>query len=475
MSIRFAGVTALAAVLLGGCTTVGPDYALPAGAAIRLPAANGAFAGTAGNAVSSEAVIDHWWQLFDDPVLEQLVDEALVTNTDLRVAAANLARAEAIDSEAAAAGHPRLVASAAVERTQLSGESYLLPVRLPDMNVADVGTTVAYQVDLVGRLRRASEAATADREATAAALEVARITVIADVARAYVAACAAGYERATALALVGTQESTLSVVSRLADAGRGTDIDVTRARALLDQQRAVLPTYDARQRAALYRLAVLTGKPPTEFPGVVAACAELPRVSRTIPVGDGAALLRRRPDVRQAERMLASATARIGVATAALYPSISIGLGGGSTGLLADLGEPATNHWSIGTLISWTMPDGRERARIRQADATAAAALAHFDAVVLNALRETETALSVYASDLERNQALRTARDEAARADEEAQRLYRAGRHPYLSALDARRTLDATEDAVAASDVQLTGDRINLFLALGGGWEPLAR
>jgi len=475
MSFRSASVTAVAVVLLAGCTTVGPDYALPNDAATRLPAANGPFASATGNAVSSEPVIDSWWQLFDDPVLTRLVDEALLSNTDLRVAAANLARAEAIDMEAAAAGQPRLLASASVARTQFSGESYLLPAQLPVMNVGDVGATVAYQVDLFGRLRRASEAAADDREATAAALDLARISVIADVARAYVAACSAGYEQATARATVETQERTLAVVIRLTDAGRGTDIDVTRARTLLEQQRAALPVYDARRRAALYKLAVLAGRPPSEFPAVVETCSELPRISRPIPVGDGAALLRRRPDVRQAERALASAIARIGVATAALYPVISIGLGGGSTGLLSDLGEPATNHWGFGTLISWTMPDGRERARIRQADAAAAAALAHFDAVVLNALREAETSLSVYANDLERNDALRTARDDAARADMQAERLYRAGRHPYLAALDARRALDVTEDGLAASDVQLASDRINLFLALGGGWESPAR
>jgi outer membrane protein TolC len=168
--------------------------------------------------------------------------------------------------------------------------------------------------------------------------------------------------------------------------------------------------------------------------------------------------------------MLAAATARIGVATAALYPSISIGLGGGSTGLLADIGQPAANYWNAGALISWTLPDGRERARISQADAVATAALARFDGVVLNALRETETSLAAYSQDLKRNAELRAARDEAAQAHQQVQRLYRAGRSPYLAALDSRRTLTAAEAALAASDGQIADDQVTLFLVLGGGW-----
>jgi outer membrane protein TolC len=188
----------------------------------------------------------------------------------------------------------------------------------------------------------------------------------------------------------------------------------------VNQTRAAAPPLIARRQAALFRLAALTGRPPAEFPKAVASCVVPPRLSRPIPVGDGAALLKRRPDVRQAERTLAGATARISVATAALYPTISFGLGLGSTGLLADLGAPAANRWSLGSLISWTFPGGGERARIRQADAMADAALARFDGVVLNALRETETSLATYAQDLQRNADLRAARDDAATAERQA-------------------------------------------------------
>jgi multidrug efflux system outer membrane protein len=162
---------------------------------------------------------------------------------------------------------------------------------------------------------------------------------------------------------------------------------------------------------------MLTGKTPAEFPKAVEACATPPRLSQPIPVGDGAALLKRRPDVRQAERGLAGATARIGVATAALYPNISFGLGAGSTGLLADIGQPAANRWGLSSLISWTLPGEGEHARIRADRSRRRRGLARFDGVVLNALRETETSLAVYAHELDRNAALRAARDEAAKAE----------------------------------------------------------
>jgi multidrug efflux system outer membrane protein len=182
-------------------------------------------------------------------------------------------------------------------------------------------------------------------------------------------------------------------------------------------------------------------------------------------------LLKRRPDVRQAERGLAGATGRIGVATAALYPNIAFGLGAGSTGLLADVGQPAANRWGLSSLISWTLPGEGEHARIRATEADADAALARFDGVVLNALRETETSLAVYAHELDRNAALRAARDEAFKAEAQAQILYRGGRSPYLASLDAQRTLAGAEGALAASDGQVAADQVNLFLALGGGWE----
>jgi len=456
---------------LEACTAVGPNYKLPDQAKINAPTAQGAFMGATMAPVSQDPVPAGWWKLYDDPVLNGLVEEALKANTDLRVAAANLARARAIVGEADDAGGFKTGVSAAAMHARESGEQFLLPEPLPVENLADIRVKVSYQVDLVGRLKRAAEAAHADAEASRAALDLARVSVAADVARAYVEACANGHELAVAERTLDLQARSLAVTQRLVKAGRGTAVDVTRAQAQLDLSRASLPTFQSRRRAALYKLATLTGKPPAEFPRGVEACVAPPILKQPIPVGDGAALLKRRPDVRQAERTLAGATARIGVATAALYPNVTLGFGAGSTGLLADIGQPAANRWGLSSLISWTIPGEGERARVRQAEAGADAALARFDGVVLTALRETETSLDAYAHDLDRNAALKAARDSAAKAEGQAQTLYRAGRSPYLAGLDAQRTLAGAEAALAASDSQVAADQVNLFLALGGGWE----
>ena len=225
-----------------------------------------------------------------------------------------------------------------------------------------------------------------------------------------------------------------------------------------------------RPRAAQHRLAALTGETPAAMPAV--ACSDTPRLAYPVPVGDGAALLRRRPDIRQAERGLASTTARIGVATADLYPSISLGLSGGSTGALSSFGASNTWRWSVGPLISWSIPvTGAAQARIAEARAANDAALARFDGTVLNALRETETALTTYARELDRNAALKAARDQSALAAQQAGTLYRYGRTDFLTTLDAQRSLASAESALTSSDAQLAADQVALFMALGGGWE----
>jgi outer membrane protein, multidrug efflux system len=462
---------ASALLALAACTTVGPNYKLPEDAKVNAPTAQGAFMGAASKAVSQDPVPAGWWKLYDDPVLNGLVEEALTANTDLRVAAANLARARAIAGEADDAGGFKVGASAAAMHSRESGEQFLKAEQLPVENLADVGVKVSYQVDVVGRIKRAAEAAHADAEASQAALDLARVSVAADVARAYVEACANGHELAVAQKTLDLQSRSLAVTQKLVKAGRGTAVDVTRAQAQLDLSRASLPAFQSHRRAALYKLATLTGKPPAEFPKAVEACVAPPALRQPIPVGDGAAMLKRRPDVRQAERTLAGATARIGVATAALYPNITLGLGAGSTGLLADIGQAPANRWGLTSLINWTLPGEGERARVRQAEAGADGALARFDGVVLTALRETETSLDAYAHDLQRQAALKAARDQAALAETQAQTLYRAGRSPYLTGLDAQRTLVQSEAALAAIDSHVAVDQVNLFLALGGGWE----
>jgi len=462
------------ALALAGCAAVGPDYHLPGQAAARRPAASAPFAQAAdGKLFGQDEPPGQWWRLYQDPRLDALVGQALAANADLRQAQANLERAQAVSNEARAQQQPGVSVNASPAFGHSSGVQLLQPDARPqDQWTYSAGVGVSYQLDLFGQIRRAVEAADDDTQAAQAAYDAARVTVAAETTRAYADLCAAGMELASARESVRVQRESAQAVERLQGAGRGTALDVSRARGQLEQLQANVPPFEAQQRTALYRLAALTGRAPTELPQDLLACAQPPRLAQAIPVGDGAALLRRRPDIRQAERALAGATARIGVATADLYPKITLGLSGASGGPASIFGDRGTFSWSMGPLISWTIPNtGAAQARIAQAEASTRGALAKFDATVLNALRETESALVTYARQLDRDAALQAARDQSALAARQARQLFTAGKTDYLTVLDAERTLAGAESALAASRAALSGDQVSLFLALGGGWQ----
>ncbi|MEX3931705.1 efflux transporter outer membrane subunit [Paraburkholderia phymatum] len=459
------------ALALSGCMTVGPNYKLPDDAMVNAPYANAAIDGADNAPVTQQPVPSKWWRLYDDPVLDQLVTQALASNTDLRIAAANLARSRAQVDFANEQGGFSGKTSAAFQRAQESAEQFLLTEKLPVVTEGALDLSVSYEFDLFGKLRRGVEAAKADDEAVEAASDLARITVVADVVRAYVESCSAADELKIAQQSLSLQRQRVKLTQRLRDAGRGNQPDVTRGQTQADTLAAEIPRFVARRRAAQYRLAMLLARAPSDLPPAALVCNKVPHLTQPIPVGDGAALLKRRPDVRQAERQLASSTARIGVATAALYPSVSFGASVGSVGVAEDLLGATTNRWAFGPLISWTFPINGQRARVHEAEASTGGALAHFDGVVLNALRETQTSLSTYASDTTRADALRTAYKSAVQSADETHRLYAAGRESFIDDLDATRTLTSVASQVAAADGQVAIDQVNLFLALGGGWE----
>jgi outer membrane protein, multidrug efflux system len=256
------------------------------------------------------------------------------------------------------------------------------------------------------------------------------------------------------------------------EAGAGSQFDVVRAEGLVAQVRASIPPLEGQRRAALFQLAALLGRAPSKAPAEAQSCVLPPRLSDLIPVGDGATLLKRRPDVRAADRRLAAATARIGVVTADLYPRIELkGLIGGVS---TELNQFITNNgitWGAGPGISWTFPNqAGPRARVRQAKANAVAALAGFDAVVLQALKEAEQALATYRSELDRRQDLSDAQDRAQKAFDIAHSEFLAGALSDLDLLTSEQTLVAADAAVATSDTALVQDQIAVFKALGGGW-----
>ncbi|GFM82716.1 RND transporter [Pseudomonas cichorii] len=457
-------------LLLSACQMVGPNYELPKDGAINRPDLQGELAGQSVNTVSAP-VPEHWWRLYKDPRLDELVQQAMASNTDLRVAAANLQRARYQTAEAQAAGGFTNSATVGVQRLQESGEAFLLADKVPVANVGDVGLTTSYQFDLFGTLQRGIEAAQANIDASQAAADTARITLVADVVRAYTQICAANEEHDIAQESLNLQQQSVTLNQRLRDAGRGDETQVTRSQTQFKSLRAELPRYEAMRQAGLFRLSMLLARPLDKLPTGVSTCNELPHIAQVMPVGDGAALLKRRPDVRQAERHLAMATAQIGVATGELYPDISIGATIGSIGILENLGKPAANRWGFGPLLNWTVPSNGSRARIHQAEASTQAALARFDGVVLNAIRETQTGLAQYTALLDRRDALKDAEQSAQEAADQTHRFYKAGRASFLADLQATRTYTDVRAQLAAANTQVAMGQIDLFLALGGGWQ----
>lgn len=479
---RLAQCGAVLAVL-SACSSspVGPDYHPPASALVNRASGQSLLTDEsqhAGTAIASARPLpDGWWQLYQDRRLDGLVQQALSRNTDLRIARANLEREQALLREASASQSPALSANVKPGYGHPSGLSVLQPDYVPDNAWRyDSGLTLSYQLDLFGQIQRAIEAAGADSEAAEAALDVVKINVAANTARAYAEICTTGLQIQTAQHSIDLQQQSVTLTSKLLAVGRTGELDTVRARAQLQQLVATLPPLQARRQNALYRLATLTGSLPQDFPRDVANCVTPPQLTQLIPVGDGTALLRRRPDIRQNERRLAAASARIGVAVADLYPKISLGLSGSSAGLMSGIGQKDTYGWSLGPLISWTLPvTGAVEARIEQAQAGSRAELARFDGSVLTALREVETALNNYARELDRYQALQQARTETQDVAQKTRQLYASGKIGYLDVLDAERSLASSTAALAQSQGQLSDDQVLLFLALGGGWEATAK
>lgn len=454
------------ALLLGGCA-VGPHYTPP-----PVPvAAGGTFVSMPAAAVANSTTPpDDWWRLYDDAALDALVTQALTANTDLRVAEANLKHARALLAEARTQQLPSTTVSAG------GGYGRVAATRITaagDSGYVNAGFDVHYEIDLFGRVSNSVRAAHADADAVAAERDGVRIVVAAETARAYADACSQAAQLKVAEATLVLQSQTFDLIERQARAGRGSPDNVERASAQLESVRATLPVYAALRNNALFRLAVLTGQPPATPIPAAAQCSVAPTLKVPLPVGDGTALLKRRPDVRQADRALAASVARIGVATAGLYPTISLGGSINTAGVsFADIGKSSAVSFNIGPLISWSFPNiTLARAQIAAAQATSEASLANFDGTVLVALQETEVALNNYGNDLVRNTALRNARDRNAEAVRIVQLRYKFGGESFINVLDAQRSLADTEATLAANQAALTGDQIAVFKALGGGWQ----
>lgn len=465
-----AGSLAVGTLMLTACA-VGPNYhapALPSGAGAPFVSRNSTLETTA-------PPPDAWWRLYSDPRLDELVRQALTANRDLATADADFAVARAALAAVHAARYPssELTSQALYGRDPVTDEILELGGHHPEnIWVYEDVFEAAYEVDLFGRVHRAVEAASANAEAVAAARDDVRVIVAADTAHIYASICALGEQLRVARQSLHIVQQEANISEQQLAAGAGSRFDVARAQALVAQVGATIPPLEGERRAAIFELTALLGRTPTQAPRDLEACVLPPHLTALVPVGDGEALIRRRPDVREAERRLAAATADIGVATAELYPSIHLlGFYGGAASEVDRLNTNLGRIWGVGPSISWSFPNqAGPRARVRAAKANQAAALAQFDSVVLRALKETEQALTDYAAALQYRQALGDAQRRIHRTFAIASEGYAAGSSSYLDLLTTEQSLVAIDAQVAASDSQLIGRQIDLFKALGGGW-----
>jgi len=466
---RFAGLALLPALALAGCVA-GPDYHVPEKAMAKSAAANRPFNSGAENAFAQADLPAKWWHLYEDPRLDGYVEEALRANTDLRAADANFSRASDVVRQVEAGRTVQTKVEAAAFGARVGGYTLTVPLDLSWSGLA--GVTIEYPLDLAGGIKRGIEAANDQAEAAKAARDQVRVTVAAMVARSYADVCSANVTLGATRHVLDIETQTLHSVQRLFKGGRGTAFDVTRARAAADRSAAAIPEILAARQASLYELAALMGRVPGDYPRELEDCATPPTLRQPLPIGDGTALIKRRPDIREAERRLAAATADIGVETSALYPQVALAGSAGFAQALSSFFAPSSFGGYGGPLISWAFPNRKAiHARIAAAGHGADAASAQFDGTVIEALRQTETALSAYAREIDHDRALEASRGDAEKATGQANTLFRYGRTGVLEVLTAQANLAEAEATLAQSRATLIDRQINVFLALGGGWE----
>lgn len=460
-----AGCTGLA--LFPGCA-VGPNYHAPKTSVAAT------FENTPANAVpADEVALATWWQGFKDAKLDALVAQALAHNHDLRIAEANVKEARALRRLTTFDLAPTVTANSGYSNGLLSQAAAPpgTPRKAREGEFYDASLDATWELDLFGRVRRSVEAARAGLEAADATRLDVLVVVTAEVARNYFELRGLQNQLAVARRNAEVQTETFKITQARLEGGRGTDFDVARSSSLLNLTRSTIPPLEGAIRKAGHRIAVLTGQSPTALTAELSAPQFLPATLPTLALDNPEALLRRRPDIRAAERSLAATTAHIGVATADLFPRVSfVGSVGLQADTLAGLGKSGADTWSFGPRITWAALDlGRVQARIKGADARAEASLAAYERTVLTALEETEGALVDFGREQERQQFLAASSAASQKATDLAHQRYDSGAADFLSVLDAERTLLEAQDRLAASQTRTVTALVAVYKALGGG------
>jgi NodT family efflux transporter outer membrane factor (OMF) lipoprotein len=449
--------------LAAGCA-VGPDYERPKS---ETPAAWGEKADTA------TADLSRWWTVFNDDALNTLIERAATSNHDLRIAVGRVNEARAQLGVVMGALYPEVNAGASHDHSRISPNAQ--PFRVTEIYQShySAGFDASWEIDLFGGVQRGYEAATADYESWIENRRGVMVVLMGDVARSYVDL--RGYQLLVSILRqnIESARETVEITKARLAAGVATSLDVSRAEALRATAEAALPNVEAALKQSIHRLSVLVGTAPETLSAELLAPRPIPSAPPRVIVGLPSELLLRRPDVRQAERRLAVATAAVGVATAELYPKISLTGAFGLDSLgSADFLKWESRAWSLGPSIRWPIfSGGRIRAQIAVQDAQQEQALASYEKSVLVALEDVENTLVAYLRSGDRRRHLEEAVDENRKAVALADDLYKKGLTSFIDVLDAQRALYATQTELGRSVAEVTLNLVALYKALGGGWE----
>ncbi len=464
-------VSLLLAPALGACVTVGPDYEppdAPSPDAWSVPLLRGLSDGSAD--------LQRWWTVFDDPLLVSLVDRAVEGNLDLAVAVGRVRESRAALGFARGEWYPDLDTVADYTRVRTSDE-LLGPIPPPQDRSDEIyssGFETSWELDLFGRIRRSVESSTAGLEASIEDYRDVLVVLLADVASTYVDVRSLQARLRFARANIETQQGSLELTTERNQAGLVGLLDVRQAELNLATTESFIPVLEQGLAAATHRLGVLLGEPPGTLYAELEAPGPIPAPPTAVAVGVPHELLRQRPDVRRAERDLASQTARIGVAQAELYPRLS--LAGSFTVDATDVGSwfsGGSLSYGFGPALRWNLFDGgRVRSNVRAEEARTEQALARWERTVLAAQQETQDALVAFVQEQGRRDALVrsvTAAEESVKLVDE---LYRIGLTDFQNVLDTERSLFEQQDALAESEGLVSRNLIAIYRSLGGGWSP---
>jgi NodT family efflux transporter outer membrane factor (OMF) lipoprotein len=472
---------ALVGLLLTGCT-VGPDYHPPE------PAMPEGWEALSSGVTQQPTDLSRWWTLFGDPTLDALVTDAIHSNLTLREAVARVDESRARYRVARAALFPELDTTSSASGNlaskngpAFSGDTTDTPVvpgaTTPNPAVyADytIGLAASWELDIFGRVRRSVESASALEQASEEDLRDVLVIVCADVAQSYVTLRTIQQRLAVTRANLASQEEIFRLTQTRFELGLASGLDVAQASQVLASTRTLLPPLELALTTELNRLAVLLGEQPGALRTRLADSAPIPRPPESFGVGLPVNLLRQRPDIRRAERQLAAATARIGVAVGDLYPRfVLLGTFGFDATQVANLFEGPSRTFNVGPQMVWNVFDaGRLRAQLNAEEAVTAQALARYEQQLLIALQEVENALAAYGQTREERAAVEDAVTASTEALNLSILLYKDGAVDFQNVLDAQRTLLDLEERLAITDGNVVRSAVQLYLALGGGWDP---